>query len=718
MKKTELLAPAGSYDVAIAAINAGADAVYLGGEIFGARAGASNLTQEEIIDVIVYAHINNRKIYLTVNTLLKNKEIEKDLFDFLCPLYEAGLDAVIVQDIGVIRMARECFPDMHIHASTQMTIMGHRTAEELARLGVSRVVVPRELSLEEIKRIKQTGLEVEAFVHGALCYCYSGQCYLSSFIGGRSGNRGRCAQPCRLPYDVIYNNNVINPGDQKYVLSPKDICTVDILQSIANAGVDSLKIEGRMKKKEYVSGVVEVYRKYIDNNYEDVAGEDYNNLLDLFNRNGFSKSYYNVHNSAQMISLKAPGFRTENRELINRLSKQYSDKILKHAINITVECKANKPLRIVLDDANYNCEYCGETPQMAQNQPLSEATLEKQLRKTNNTDFVIKNIKYDLDDNLYLNIKDINNARRGFIEKLYETILNNNRSHNDADSFLDTVKNAESNNESQSIINALISTPTQLDAVLSNDTLINRVYIDLNNYSVENVEEALERLQEANIDVFIALPQVARKADLVKVQNNYIKFINKSNGVLLRNIEQYFFLKEIYSEEEFSKLQFVFDYNINIINKYSADYYKNYGEITANVELNSRELLDVSYDEMIVYGKLGVMTSANCGLKTMNHCSKSNESYYLSDRLNNKFLVKCNCNHCFNIMYNCNALSLFKFAGEISQLGCKYVRLNFTDENSKQTRDIIARAESAFVDKNKTSDPDNTTRGHFKRGVL
>ena len=312
--KVELLAPGGSFESVIAAYNAGADAVYTGGLMFGARAGANNLTTEELIEALEYAHVHDRKLYLTVNTLLKDKEIETELYDYLLPLYENGLDAVIVQDIGVFKFIRDNFPLMHIHASTQMTIFGKDTVAFLKDLGASRIVTPREFSLKEIEDIKNDtrlkDMEIESFVHGALCYCYSGQCFMSSYIGGRSGNRGRCAQPCRMEYDVIKDGKVLNPGNNKYVLSPKDICTLKILPEIIKSGVYSLKIEGRMKKTEYITGVVSIYRKYLDMylNIPDKYNVDENDikkLADLFNRNGFNESYYKTNRHFLQVPLMA-----------------------------------------------------------------------------------------------------------------------------------------------------------------------------------------------------------------------------------------------------------------------------------------------------------------------------------------------------------------------------------------------------------------------------
>jgi len=312
-RRVELLAPAGSYESFVAAINAGADAVYIGGSMFGARANANNLDEEAMLKAIDYAHIHGRSLYLTVNTLLKNSELEDELIRYLEKFYEQGLDAVIVQDVGVLRKIRNHFPDLPVHASTQMTITGPDGAKLMEDLGLTRVVTARELSLEEIREIHhKSSVEIESFVHGALCYCYSGQCLYSSLIGGRSGNRGRCAQPCRLPYDVLKEGKSINSRDEHYVLSPKDMCTLDIIPDMIEAGIFSFKIEGRMKKPEYVAGVVSIYRKYIDlylkngrKGYK-VDQDDRNILMDLYNRGGFTNGYYGQHNGRQMISLSKP----------------------------------------------------------------------------------------------------------------------------------------------------------------------------------------------------------------------------------------------------------------------------------------------------------------------------------------------------------------------------------------------------------------------------
>lgn len=318
MKTVEILAPAGSMDSLKAAINAGCDAIYAGGVRFGARAYADNFTAETMQEAIDLAHLYHKKIYLTVNTLLKNKELEKELFEYIRRYYELGVDAVIVQDLGVLHYLHENFPKLPLHASTQMSVTMDKGAGVLKGMGVSRIVNARELSLDEIRSIKAgADIEVESFVHGALCYCYSGKCLLSSIIGGRSGNRGRCAQPCRMPYELQIDGS---RKETAYYLSPKDIETLELLPGLIEAGIDSFKIEGRMKGPEYTAAVTSAYVKYRDLYYElgDCAYDEYikengkelkddiRKLSDIYNRGGFSKGYYEMRNGYSMMSTLRP----------------------------------------------------------------------------------------------------------------------------------------------------------------------------------------------------------------------------------------------------------------------------------------------------------------------------------------------------------------------------------------------------------------------------
>lgn len=299
-KHPEILAPAGSLEIMKQAFQAGADAVYLGGQMFGARAFATNLSETELVHGIEYAKLHHKKLYLTVNTLLKNEEIDR-LFSYLKTPYEAGLDAVIVQDLGVADCIHKWFPELELHASTQMSITSPYGGNLLKEAGFSRIVPARELSMAEILKLKEeTGMEIEIFVHGALCYSFSGQCLLSSMIGGRSGNRGRCAQPCRQQY-------ALNNGQVGYYFSPKDLCALQSVPELINMGIDSFKIEGRMKKAEYVISAVNAYRRAIDAcmNHQafDVEAEQ-NQLADIYNRGNFTGGYFHLHNGKEMMSME------------------------------------------------------------------------------------------------------------------------------------------------------------------------------------------------------------------------------------------------------------------------------------------------------------------------------------------------------------------------------------------------------------------------------
>lgn len=327
MNNIELLAPAGSIESLYAAVQAGTDAVYLGGNKFSARAYASNFDNENMAKAVEYCHLYNVKIYVTINTILKQDELDEAL-EYAKFLYKTGVDALIIQDLGFANLIRKNLPDFELHASTQMTIHNAEGALFLKELGFKRIVLSRELSLNEIKHISTNlGVETEIFVHGALCICYSGQCLMSSMIGGRSGNRGRCAQPCRLPYTIINTKNMVEK--KGYVLSPKDICTIENIKEIIDSGTTSLKIEGRMKRPEYVAGVVQSYRKAIDNYSRSMemkkqtrdikVDNDYSNynkgfdvddekkkLMQLFNREGFSKAYLFGNTGKDMMAYSFP----------------------------------------------------------------------------------------------------------------------------------------------------------------------------------------------------------------------------------------------------------------------------------------------------------------------------------------------------------------------------------------------------------------------------
>lgn len=345
-RQIEILAPAGSYESMRAAMNAGCDAVYMGGSRFGARAYAENPTEDILLKAIDEVHLRNKRIYLTVNTLVKEEEMRSYLYDYLEKYYLAGLDAVIVQDVGVMNFIHTHFPKLPIHASTQTTITMAQGANILKSMGVTRLVTARELSFKEIKNIRDnTDMEIETFVHGALCYCYSGQCLMSSMIGGRSGNRGRCAQPCRMPYQFFSGSDKISSDNEPYLLSPKDINTISLIPELIDAGVDSFKIEGRMKRPEYAAGVTFLYRKYVDLYLREgrekfskyLLGDEFNrdmlDLMDLYNRGGFSEGYGKTYHGKTMMSMVRPNHSGVKVGEIVSVEKGYAGIALSQDIN-------------------------------------------------------------------------------------------------------------------------------------------------------------------------------------------------------------------------------------------------------------------------------------------------------------------------------------------------------------------------------------------------
>ena len=433
--KSELLAPAGSKEGFYGAICAGADAVYLAGKEYGARAYADNFSEEELLTCIRYAHLMNRKVYLTVNTLVKESELER-LPSFLAPIVDAGLDGVIVQDFGVFYTIRECFPKLPLHVSTQMTVTGAWGAKFLAQMGASRIVPARELSLSEIMELKkESGLEVECFIHGAMCYCYSGQCLFSSVLGGRSGNRGRCAQPCRLPYRVKAGQQF---GKEAYPLSLKDMCTLEMLPELLDAGIDSFKIEGRMKKPEYTAGVTAIYRKYIDyyrnNGQFHVSEADYRLLRNLYMRSDLQTGYYHKHNGREMITADSPSYAGSDEKLLTDIREKYLKAPLKQQVVMRGIFKTGEPAQVWMAPAHKPQHWVkafGTEVQAAQKAPVGRESLEKQLGKLGDSWFSLvgnrqeeQSIEIEMDENIFIPLKEINELRRQAVKMLEEELLN------------------------------------------------------------------------------------------------------------------------------------------------------------------------------------------------------------------------------------------------------------------------------------------------------
>lgn len=712
-RDVEILAPAGSMECLRAAVAAGADAIYLGGTKFGARAYAQNLSEEDLVQAIEYVHIHGRKIYMTVNTLLKDRELN-ELYAYLFPYYKAGLDGVIVQDIGAVKFIGEYFPEMPVHASTQMTITNTLGADFLKRYGITRVVPARELSLKEIRDMKkQTGLEMECFVHGALCYCYSGQCLLSSMIGGRSGNRGQCAQPCRLPYQTEGKK----PAD---LMSLKDLCTIDILPELIDAGIDSFKIEGRMKQPEYVYTVVKMYRKYADqylklqkegkgkSSYH-VSEADKRELLATYQRRGYCEGYYYQHNGKDMVSLKRP----KNGRDGSAEEKPWQDIKVQEKINGILTLSVGNRAKLTVSCGDVTVECIGQEVQAAQKQPLDPARIEKQMRKTGNTEFTFDNLEILIEGNVFLPMQALNELRREGIEELTEQIQMQYRREeagcgmktatagfdSDADGVTETAGKKEC------CISASVQNKAQLDTAVNSK--IRYIYL----------EEDVEFEREDGVQYFLAMPYIFRENTIKRYEKMYTEIEKKYDGILIRNWESYAWLKRHEYQKEIRS-----DYNLYIFNRKTKEELRRLGIArgTASVELNDRELARIGIEEQvfIAYGYQPVMISAGCIQKTSASCDGKGGVLSISDRYQKKFAVRRYCRDCYNVMYNSAPLFLADKAEEVHALAPAELRLDFTTESSGQVKEICHAYTLAFEKGCKTEPPmQDYTRGHFKRGV-
>ena len=800
--RVEILAPAGSMECLKAAITAGADAVYTGGALFGARAYAHNLTEEELLEAIDYVHLHGRRLYLTVNTLIKDREMEKQMYDYLLPYYRQGLDAVIVQDIGLFRFIRKHFPDLPIHASTQMTLTGVDGAKFLEKEGAQRIVTSRELSMAEVKKIAdETELEIESFVHGALCYCYSGQCLFSSFIGGRSGNRGQCAQPCRLLYRTP------EAKSPQYLLSLKDICTLELIPEMIESGIYSFKIEGRMKKPEYAAAVAFQYRKYADlylKYYEEcpaeedpatyamkkyrVREEDRQMLLDLYNRGGFHTGYYHTQNGREMISLNRPNhagvpavkvlakkgrnvtakaltdlypqdiielpmrkgrekadnytckdavrkgmnvqipvfadtpfkrdeiwMRTRNSTLIDTLREEFVNGKIKERICGTFRLYPQEKATLTVKCRDAEITVAGEKAQEALSQPMSRERIEKQLRKTGNTEFEFSFLKAEIGEKVFLPMQSLNELRREALETLEKVICEKYRRSGEVKDPEEDKTELSMEEEVLSGWTASVRTAEQMEVILEEEA-IGRIYVDCTMFpriwEKDSYVEWITKVHAAGKEIYLVMPYIFRERTRKQYEAAYNQIFGAGwDGILIANYESFAFLKEHgYTG------RIMTDYNLYEFNQESRKFWKEKGvfEFTAPVELTERELQDlrVKDGEVIVYGYLPMMISAGCIQKTTRGCLKKSGQTTITDRYRNPFVVKNECDYCYNILYNYVPLYLGDRMEEVYQIGPGRIRLMFTTERQQEVRQIL----SAYFEGKEL--PEGTyTRGHWKRGI-
>lgn len=754
-KQAEILAPAGSWASMKAAVAAGADAVYMGGTRFGARAYADNPDEKGLLEAIDYVHLHGRRLYMTVNTLFKESEL-KELAEYMTPYYNQGLDGVIVQDLGALRIMKENFPGLELHASTQMTITSVYGARMLKDFGCSRVVTSREMSLDEILRVREeVDVEIESFVHGALCYCYSGQCLMSSLIGGRSGNRGRCAQPCRLPYRVYEGQHgqgkpaVMNRENEKYVLSLKDLCTLDILPDILEAGVYSLKIEGRMKSPRYTAGVVSIYRKYADRYLDHgregyhVEPEDRKMLLDLFDRGGFTSGYYEEHNGRDMVALKEkPEFREGNQKLFDYLDRAYVEAELKESVMGHVILETGKPSVMTLSCSGVEVTVNGQAPEAAQKQPMTEEKVLKQLNKTGNTPFSFEHLSAELKGEMFLPVQALNELRRSGLKALESALLQPYRSGRElaglsgsgevdhqlmpddtAPARFGQPSAAAQPTSAPFTLTASLEEPWQLEPVL-NQKDVSAVYLDAAGFGPASWKDAADRCHAAGRACYLALPHIFRDHALRFFKDSLALLADAGfDGVLVRALEEIQWLEDNRIALPFITDASVYAWNSGTLEELAS---RNPVAVTMPWELNSREMGPVVQaccqahipGELVVYGHAPMMVSAQCITRTVKSCTHDRGLLMLKDRTGAMLPVKNHCRFCYNTIYNPSPVSLLGNEDLIRRMGLARIRLQFTVEDAQQTEKVLEAFSASFMG-GKTIEPPfkDFTRGHFKRGV-
>ena len=753
----ELLAPAGSMETFRAVINAGADAVYLGGGRFGARAYADNFTEEELLSAIDYAHIHGRKVYLTVNTLFKERELTEDLYSYLLPYYKQGLDAVIIQDMGAFQMVREAFPGLSIHTSTQMTVTNRYGAAMMKEMGADRVVTAREMSLTEIRDIRDhVDIEIESFVHGALCYCYSGQCLLSSMLGGRSGNRGRCAQPCRLSYEVFdEKKHPVKTGKKErdiYILSPKDFCTVSMIPDLIENGVDSFKIEGRMKKAEYAAGVVSVYRKYIDRYINaclrtdevtakkdfKVTKEDMQHLYDFGNRSGFTDGYYKKHNGREMITFDKPSHTKGNEALWEEIKERYVRSEKKEKINGTLRLKKDFPAKLEITWNDVRISADGDVVQAALKQPLTEEKVSASIKKTGNTPYEFEKLDIDMDDDIFLPVQALNVLRRNALELLSETLTAPaRRDKAGADEKISgevrpvklvsvqNEKNAASGN-GKSQLSVSIENRGFIKKLLD-ESCVDSIYLDSSCYTRENLFAALKedtvRIHLSGKKVYYIMPAVFRFPTLSFYEKNLSEMKQTGiDGFVVKSYDELAFIRKNLPDTDI-----ILDHNLYIWNSYAKRQLWDMQPVrdTVPFELNRKELQnrDNTQSEIVLYGNLPLMISAQCvhaNAGADRGCDKVRTVTYLKDRYGKYFPVKNNCTECYNTIYNTAPLILFPYRDELEKMGIHAYRISFTTEQESQVKQILNLYKTVFLNgKNSLQElyMGEYTGGHYKRGV-
>ena len=764
----ELLSPVGDFDCLKAAVQNGANAVYFGSNLFSARAFAKNFDKEELEQAINYAKLRGVKTHLTLNTLIKDEEFE-EAFNVAKTAYKFGIDAIIVQDLGLAINLIKSFPDLEIHASTQMTTSNLEGVKRLQDLGFKRVVLSRECSISEIEHIcKNSKIDIEVFTHGALCISYSGQCLFSSMVGGRSGNRGACAQPCRLPYSLFSEDKVLDKG---YLLSPRDLCSLENLPKLISAGVSSLKIEGRMKSPTYVATVTKIYRKYIDLAYKflnnvvskyEIDENDKKELMQVFNRGEFSTGHlldspnkkliypqkpnnmgitlgkvlkFNPNKGLITVKLEdkvaigdgisfenestkytiselmnkniniksgltgntvtfgrmkgniKPGdkiFKLTDKTLSTEALNSFSKENVKTYLSCNLEIHSGQKISVRIKSKKFNTEVNFEydyIPDIAKNAPITQDKILAQFNKTLNTCFEISEFNIDLDKNLFIPTSVLNDIRRTAIILIEKKIINSFKRESNC-----LIKKIESN--SDAVIKpqekALLLNILNTDYDYSKLKNFDRIYIPLKYFSKKEYEKIIKTLEKKS-KIYIYMPVVVKDRYLLTIKNmtqNALKKYNISGAVI----------SELSSIELFNNMDLIANYNFNIFNSYTSSEIQKLGfsSLTISPELDENELskINATNKEVIVYGKIPLMTMSYCLLGKSNRCYKEckhlcleNNNYYLNDRYNFKFRIIPDNIQTLTTIYNSRNIN-------ISTTDANCIRYDILDETIEEINNL------------------------------
>lgn len=665
--KFEILAPAGGMESLIAGVRSGANAVYLGGKLFNARRNAGNFDDNELKKAVEYCHQRGVKVYLTLNILVSDNEFE-DAYNTVKTALSAGVDGFIIQDIGVAKMIREHFPQAKLHASTQMSIMTPQGVKFAEDAGFSRVVLPREMSLDEIKDIREnTNLELELFVHGALCMCVSGQCYLSSVIGSRSGNRGLCAQPCRLPFSAKGDKN-------EYALSLKDLSLIEHLKEMD--GITSLKIEGRMKRPEYVSAAVTAIKKAVDGT---IADSDTKNLQSVFSRSGFTDGYFTNTLGSAMFGTRQKEDVLSAKDVLKEISHTYDNENPLIPIYMHFVCRGGQPCTLTATAFGKTVTVNGETPEKAINKPMTADALSQRLAKLGGTQFYAEKIDVEVDGGLIIPVSKINELRRIAVEKLSETDKKEIISKP-----LNIIKPTEKN--SVPYLTASFKNANQIP----DRHPFKYVFIPVDSSAEDFVDNRAGAVLPRGL--FGIEPDIRKKLEKLKK-------IGVSR-VLCSNIGSYKLAKDMGFE--------VFgDFGLNVYNSQSANIIDN-PILSFELTLEQANKINAPNTGVIVYGKIPLMLTRNCPVKNSIGCAECGKNGKLTDRKGYEFEVICSQYPCVEIL---NSVPIYML-DRMREVKTDFAHFYFSTETKKDVENIIKMYKSGEKPTFKY------TRGLYQRGTL